>query len=128
MSTPAGAKKRRIVTSGFGAKPDRACQEPIAISSMCAVFAESEVVSHIHQKVSKPEILAGIHQSIAQRVLGLLDKIGVEADVGITGGVAKNLGLIKTLERGIGLPIFVPEEPQIVMAVGCAIIGAEGDR
>ncbi len=103
-------------------------QEPIAISSMCAVFAESEVVSHIHQKVSKPEILAGIHQSIAQRVLGLLDKIGVEADVGITGGVAKNLGLIKTLEQGIGLPIFVPEEPQIVMAVGCAIIGAEGDR
>jgi predicted CoA-substrate-specific enzyme activase len=98
---------------------------PVAISSMCAVFAESEVVSHIHQKISKSDILAGIHQSVAQRVLGLLDKIGIEGDVGISGGVARNTGVVKAIEERIGLSIFVPEEPQIVEAVGCALFAAE---
>jgi predicted CoA-substrate-specific enzyme activase len=100
-------------------------KRPVAISSMCAVFAESEIVSHIHQKVPKPDILAGIHQSVAHRVLSLLDKIGVEPDLGVTGGVARNLGLVKVLEEGIGLPLFIPEEPQIILAVGCALIAAE---
>jgi predicted CoA-substrate-specific enzyme activase len=98
---------------------------PVAISSMCAVFAESEIVSHIHQKVSKSDILAGIHQAVAQRVLGLLDKIGIEADVGISGGVARNTGVVKAIEERTGLSIFVPEEPQIVGAVGCALVAAE---
>ena len=100
-------------------------QEPVSVSSMCAVFAESEIVSHIHQKVLKSDILAGIHQSVVQRVLGLLDKIGVEPDVMITGGVAKNNGVVKAMESRIGLSVFVPEEPQIVGAVGCALVAAE---
>lgn len=102
-------------------------KEPVAISSMCAVFAESEVVSHIHQKVSRSDIAAGIHQSVAQRILGLLDKIGVEMDVGLTGGVAKNSGVIKAIEERIGLSIFVPEEPQIIGAVGCALVAGGVD-
>lgn len=103
-------------------------KEPVAISSMCAVFAESEIVSHIHQKVPKSDIAAGIHQSVAQRIMGLLDKIGVEVDVGLTGGVAKNSGVVKALEERIGLSIFLPEEPQIIGAVGCALVAAGVNR
>jgi predicted CoA-substrate-specific enzyme activase len=102
-------------------------QEPVAISSMCAVFAESEVVSHIHQKVSKSDIAAGIHQSVAQRIMGLLDKIGVELDIGMTGGVGKNSGVVKAIEDRIGLPITLPEEPQIIGAVGCALVAGGVD-
>jgi len=102
-------------------------QEPVAISSMCTVFAESEIVSHIHQKVPKSDIAAGIHQSVAQRIMGLLDKIGVEAEVGMTGGVGKNSGVVKAIEERIGLSILVPEEPQIIVAVGCALVAGGVD-
>lgn len=102
-------------------------EAPMAISSMCTVFAESEIVSHIHQKIPKSDIAAGIHQSVAQRIMGLLDKIGVEAGVGMTGGVGKNAGVVKAIEERIGLSILVPEEPQIISAVGCALLAGGVD-
>lgn len=96
-----------------------------AISSVCTVFAESEVISHLSRGTSTPDIIAGIHQSVAQRVGTLVYKVGVERDVILTGGVARNTGVARALEETIKTPIKVSEFPQFTGAVGAAIYAFE---
>lgn len=91
------------------------------VSSICAVFAESEVISHIHRGVPKDRILAGVHRSVTDRILETLGTVGIKSDVMATGGVAKNLAIIKELENKIGLGIIVITEPQVVGALGAAL-------
>ena len=98
------------------------CEE---VSSICAVFAESEVISHIHRGIPKQHILAGIHKAVTSKVMELLGTTGVNKDVILTGGVAKNLAIVRELEQKIGLNIIVPLEPQIVGALGSALIARE---
>ncbi len=97
------------------------------ISNTCAVFAESEVISHIHRDppTPMPDLAAGIYASMAGRILAILKRIGVEREVAIVGGVAKNSGLIRILEEALGFNVIVPEEPRIVAALGAAIIARE---
>lgn len=97
-------------------------KEKAQISSMCAVFAESEVVSHVHKGIPRNDILAGIHESIADRIFGMLNRIGVQNDVVMTGGVAKNIGMVRALEEKLGIKIYIPEYPQMVGALGAALI------
>lgn len=92
------------------------------ISSMCTVFAESEVVSLVAEGCSKPDIIRGVHEAIAERVLTLLKRIDIREPVVMTGGVAKNKGVIHALENKLKLKINIPEEPQIVGALGAALI------
>jgi len=92
------------------------------VSSICAVFAESEVISHIHQGVPKGRILAGLHKAVAGRITEMLGMVRVMGDVVVTGGVAKNAAIIKELESRIGLSITVPLEPQTVGALGAALL------
>ncbi len=92
------------------------------ISSTCTVFAESEVVSLLAQGESVARILAGLCQAIAQRVNSLASRVGMTAEVMMTGGVAKNSGVVRGIERAVGLPVTIPEEPQIVGALGAALI------
>lgn len=99
--------------------------EDIDITSMCVVFAESEVVSQIHRRVKKVDILAGIHKSIATRVSGMTNKIGVNKDVMAIGGVARNIGVVKALEKALGVEVLVPENPQIAGALGAALVARE---
>ncbi|MEM4644604.1 MAG: acyl-CoA dehydratase activase [Archaeoglobaceae archaeon] len=94
----------------------------ITISSTCTVFAESEVVSYIAMGERIEEIVAGICDSIASRIVGLVNRVGVREDVVLTGGVAKNVGVKKALEEKLGVKIKVPEEPQIVGALGAAVL------
>jgi len=96
----------------------KGCEE---VSSICAVFAESEVISHIHRGVPKERILVGVHRAVASRILETLGTIGIKGDVMATGGVAKNAAIVRELEAKIGLSIIVPPEPQIVGAVGAAL-------
>ncbi len=98
------------------------------ISGTCAVFAESEVISHIHRvpPTPKEEIIAGIHSSMVSRIMGLLKRLGIEKDVAVVGGVAKNKGLIDILEKELGFKVLVPENPEIVAALGAAILAREG--
>ncbi len=86
------------------------------ISGTCAVFAESEVISHIHRvpPTPKEEIIAGIHASMVSRIMGLLKRLGIERDVAVVGGVAKNKGLIDILEKELGFKVLVPENPEMV--------------
>ncbi len=97
----------------------------IKISSMCTVFAESEVVSLIAANQPKEVIIRGLHDSIADRVLGMVNRVGVEEEVSLTGGVAKNQGVVRALEERLNLKLFIPPEPQITGALGAALL-AEG--
>jgi predicted CoA-substrate-specific enzyme activase len=97
------------------------------ITGTCAVFAESEVISHIHRvpPTPKEDIIAGIHSSMVSRVMGLLKRLGIEKDVAVVGGVARNKGLIAILERELGFKVLVPENPEMVAALGAAILAGE---
>lgn len=97
------------------------------ITGTCAVFAESEVISHIHRvpPTPKEDIIAGIHSSMVSRVMGLLKRLGVEKDVAVVGGVAHNKGLIAILEKELGFKVLVPENPEMTAALGAAILAKE---
>jgi predicted CoA-substrate-specific enzyme activase len=95
------------------------------ISSTCTVFAEHEVINKLAGGESTANLVAGIHESVATRVYALVNKLKIEPDVAVTGGGAKNIGLIKALECKFGFPILVPPEPLITGALGAAIIGKE---
>ncbi len=103
--------------------PDRFAE----ITNTCAVFAESEIISHIHRvpPTPKEEIVAGVYYSVVGRVISLVKRVGVAREVAVTGGVALNKGLIKVLGKELGFDVLVPEEPRIVAAVGAALIAAE---
>jgi len=97
----------------------------VKISSTCTVFAEQEVVSRIAEGVQIEDILAGLHDAIASRVYRMAEKLKIEPDVVLTGGVAKNVGVVKAMEQYVGFPILVPEEPLLTGAIGAAILGKE---
>ncbi len=100
-------------------------KEKAEVSSRCAVFAESEVISHIHRGVPKEQILAGLHLAVADRVLELISKVGVRQEVVVTGGVAKNAAIVAELEQKLGIDLLLPKEPQIVGALGAALLAPE---
>ncbi|MHB1419196.1 MAG: acyl-CoA dehydratase activase [Bacillota bacterium] len=92
----------------------------LAISSMCTVFAESEVISLLAQGNCRENIIAGLHQSIVQRLVGLVARVGLEEVVVMTGGVAKNKGIVQELCEQMRKEIVLPPEPQIIGALGAA--------
>lgn len=96
----------------------------ITISSICTVFAQTEIVSLIAKKTPKEDIAAALHESIVSRVFGLTNSVnpGPRPTVALTGGVAKNRAIVKILERMIGREVLVPENPQIVTALGAALL------
>lgn len=96
---------------------------PAAISSLCTVFAESEVISLIAKGEDRKNIIAGIHESIGARIAAMAGRIGIRPPVMMTGGVAKNIGLVKALEKKIGSSIMVFDTAQITGAIGAALIG-----
>ena len=97
------------------------------ITNTCAVFAESEVISHVHREPPTPkeDIVAGIYHSVISRIISLCKRIGIERDVAVTGGVAMNGGLVKILEDELGFRVLVPEKPQLVAALGAAVVAQE---
>jgi predicted CoA-substrate-specific enzyme activase len=100
-------------------------RQAVTISSTCTVFAESEVIAQMSRGAPKADIVAGIHAAIAQRVAGLAGQVGLEEAVIMTGGVARNIGVVRALEKQIGLPIVLPPEPQLVGALGAALLARE---
>ena len=96
---------------------------PENISSMCTVFAESEIVSLLAREVPKERIAAGIIKSISNKGVSLLNKAELKEEIAFTGGLAKITELVKMLENDFNKKIFVAEDSQIVGALGAAIIG-----
>jgi predicted CoA-substrate-specific enzyme activase len=101
-------------------------KKDVAISSICTVFAESEVISLVSEGEELEDILYGIHKAIADRTMGLISRLGgVKDEVIMAGGVAKNIGVVRALEKALGTQIKIHVEPQIVGALGAAIIALE---
>jgi len=94
----------------------------VNITSTCTVFAESEIVSLIGQGVDKNKIIKGLIYSIADRITSMVERVGLEEPVCMTGGVAKNLGVVKALEEKLNTKIYIPDEPQITGALGAAYL------
>lgn len=97
--------------------------EPQVISSMCTVFAESEIVSLLAQDVSKESVASGILQSIANRSASMLSRIDVVDEIAFTGGVAKSKVLVNMIEDIMNRKIYISEDSQIIGALGAAVIG-----
>lgn len=97
----------------------------VRISSVCTVFAESEVVSLVAQNHPKEEIIRGLHRAIVNRVWSMIKTVGVHGAVTMSGGVAKNRGVVTLLEERLGGPIHLHTEPQIIGALGAALMARE---
>ncbi|MDD3776398.1 MAG: acyl-CoA dehydratase activase [Actinomycetota bacterium] len=100
-------------------------KEKVDITSTCTVFAESEIVSLIGHGVDKNKIIKGLVYSIAHRVNTMIDRVGFSEPVCMTGGVAKNTGVVKALEETLDSAIYIPEDPQIVGALGAALMAMD---
>ncbi len=102
-----------------------AAERATPISSTCTVFAEHEITNQLANGEAVANLVAGVHDAVATRVAALVRKLQIVPDIAITGGGAKNIGLVKALERKFGSPVLVPPEPLITGALGAALIGKE---
>lgn len=108
----------------LGNLADRA-ETSVRISSVCTVFAESEVISQLASGASKESVARGAHEAVAVRVGGLCNRLGMKDLVVMTGGVALNHSMVKAMSEEIGFDIAVPENPQIMGALGAAYFARE---
>jgi len=97
----------------------------IDFNTGCAVFAETEVVSRVAEGARKEDILAGMHRALAAKIQVLVERVGLKRDCALIGGGAKDIGLVKSIEEKLGFNLLVPEEPQIIAALGAALIAEE---
>ena len=100
-------------------------QKSVSISSTCTVFAESEVISLIAEGYMKREIIRGLHEAISRRIFSMAKRLKVSEEITFCGGVAKNQGIAETLKGFFKMQINIPEEPQIVGALGAALYAKE---
>ncbi len=117
------AKALEVPVEELGALALRS-KKPANISSMCTVFAESEVISLRAKAFSKEDIAAGLVAGIARRVAVMARRAGLKQNIVLVGGVAKNRGIRAALEKELGVPLHVPPEPQITGALGAALAAA----
>ena len=100
-------------------------EKAVKISTTCTVFAESEVLSWLGRGKKIEDILLGVHQSIAGRSAGLARRVGIEHEVTFTGGVAKNVAMIATLNRALGVTVNVSDDSQYMGALGAALFALD---
>ncbi len=99
-----------------------ASTKPVEFTTGCAVFAESEAVSRIAEGTLPGDILAGVHKAMASKIANLAIRLGLVQDCALTGGGAKDSGLVKAIATELGVPVLVPENPQITAALGAALL------
>ncbi len=100
----------------------------VALTSTCAVFAESEIVAQIHRGASREDVLRAVNESVASKVIPLSMRVGVEPELVLTGGVARNVGVVEALKRHFSSELWVPQEPELVGALGAALLAMECHR
>lgn len=115
MATALGFSMDEFIEAGMSA------EKSVNINSMCTVFAESEVISMIARGADRAEVARGIHQTIVKRSAAMLKRIQIEDNLAFLGGVALNPCVKALLEQEIGRDVHVPENPQIIGALGCAL-------
>nr|HID59537.1 2-hydroxyglutaryl-CoA dehydratase [Desulfobacterales bacterium] len=120
-----------VMAAGLGVELDEMselasrAQKEVEVSSMCTVFAESEIISLLADECEKADIAAAIYRAIARRITGLVGQLGLKEKVVMTGGVAKSAGVVHALEERLNTRILVADEPQINGAYGAAQIALE---
>jgi predicted CoA-substrate-specific enzyme activase len=97
----------------------------VRISTTCTVFAESEVLSWLGKGRKIDEILWGVHQSIAMRSAGLMRRVGVESEITFTGGVTRNVAMVKALEEKLGMKVNVSKDAHYIGALGAALFALD---
>ena len=100
-------------------------RSPAKISNICTIWAQQEVAASLAEGVPIFDLLAGVHQSLADRIIRMVNRLKVEEAIIVTGGGGKNKGLLKALSQQLGHEILVPEEPLITGALGAALLGKE---
>jgi len=100
-------------------------KEQLEISSMCTVFAETEVVSLLANGCQRADIAQGLYLAVARRITGMVGQVGLRERVAMTGGVAKNAGVVRALQGKLGTTLLISDEPQIAGALGAAIIASQ---
>lgn len=98
------------------------------VSSMCATFAETEVISLLAEGYQKVPVLAGVHAALAKRLSGLVSRVGLRTPVVMTGGVARNPAAVRHIETELGTSLIVPDSPQIAGALGAALFALDDYR
>jgi len=98
------------------------------VSSLCATFAETEVISLLAEGQGKTEVLAGVHAALSKRISGLVNRVGLRNPLVMTGGVARNPAAVKHLEQTLGATLIIPEKPQIAGALGAALFALDDFR
>lgn len=102
-------------------------QDPVSISNLCTVFAESEVISHLAAGVPLEDVAAGAIRSVALRVGGMAQRVGVEPELGMSGGGALNAALVEAIGEAVGCPVRPLPQPQTIGALGAALFAWEMD-
>ncbi len=97
----------------------------VPMNAQCAVFAESEVVSLLHAKTPKQDIAKAIHDAIASRIVSMARRVGINPEVALIGGMARNVGFVDSLNRALLTEVKIPNAPEFITAYGAALIAAE---
>lgn len=100
-------------------------ENPVTFTTGCAVFGESEAITRVCEGVSREDILAGVHGSLADKVSALVSRIGFEEQCALIGGGGLDVGLIKSMEEKLQIHLLVPAQPQIIVALGAALLAQE---
>lgn len=103
------------------AKMSLESKKRIPMNAQCTIFAESEVVTLVHDEVPISDIARAVHDAIAERIFGMIGRVGIEESVILVGGLAKNLGFVTSLKNATGVDILVPEQPEYAAAIGAAL-------
>lgn len=102
-----------------------AAKNPVRLTSVCTVFVESDIMSYLAQRKTIEDILGGVHKAIATRTMSLVRRVGVEPEVTFTGGVSRNVGMVRALEAVLGAPLNVSGEGHFMGALGAALFALE---
>ncbi|WP_200762267.1 acyl-CoA dehydratase activase [Nitrosophilus alvini] len=119
------AAKLEIDVEELGDYHFRSIGTPLSINSTCAVFAESEIIGLLGNEHTKEDIVAGIHFSIAKRIIRLAKRVGLNEVIYFDGGPALNKGLVSAIEDELGRELAIPRYPQITTALGAALLAKE---
>ena len=103
-------------------------QHKLQISSMCATFAETEVIALLAEGKDKPDVLGAVHAAIATRTVGLVGRVGLREPVVMTGGVARNAAAVHHIEAALSVKLIIPDHPQIAGALGAALFALDEAR
>ena len=98
---------------------------PVKIATVCTVFVESDILSYLAQEKTPEDILGGVHLAIAKRTMSLARRVAIEPQITMTGGVARNVGMVRALEQVLGMPLQVSPDAHFMGAIGAALFALE---